>query len=128
MQACINPTKRLLFNALGLAISVIPVTVAIFSYFPLWIEREDASLISGISLLLAGLALVPMFKYVKRILSCASAPIMWLVVFVIFFCLSRIADEVTVISFVGFTTNLISAAMFKIAQRCGRENGNEGQS
>ena len=128
MQACINPTKRLLFNTLGLAISVIPVAVAIFSYFPLWIEREDASLVCGISLLLAGLAMVPMLKYIKHFLSSASAPIMWFLVFVIFFCLSRIADEVTVISFVGFTSNLIGAAMFKIAHRYGKENSNEGQS
>ena len=40
---------------------------------------------------------------------------MWFCAFVIFLILSRIADEVTVISFVGFVTNLIGAIFFRLA-------------
>lgn len=112
-----NHTKRLLFRALGLLISVIPVCVSIFSYFPLWISRRDSSLISGISLLLLCVALVPLYKYIKKALKSPSAPMMWFLSFVIFLLLSRIADEVTVISFVGFVTNLIGSVFFKIANK-----------
>ena len=42
---------------------------------------------------------------------------MWLVSFLIFFCLSRIADEMTVISFVGFVGNLIGALFFHLGRR-----------
>lgn len=117
MQTATNVSKRLLFNALGLIISVIPVTVAIFSYFPLWISRKDASLLSGVSLLLIAIAIVPLFKCFKQIFNSPSAPIMWLLVFILFLLLSKIAEEMTVISLVGFTTNLIGSFMFKIAKK-----------
>ena len=128
MQVEINPTKRLLFNALGIMISVIPVTVSIFSYFPLWITRKDASVLSGISLLLICLAIVPLFKYLKQFLHSPSTPIMWFISFIIFLILSKIADEMTVISFIGFTTNLIGMLFFKIARKYGKEEEDEGRT
>lgn len=112
-----NPAKRLLFNTLGIVVSVIPVTVTVFSYFPLWIEREDASILSGLSLVLFCAAIVPLFKYLKELFHTPSAPVMWLIFFIIFFLLSKIATEVTVISFVGFVTNLLGSLLFKLAKR-----------
>ncbi len=123
-----NPAKRLLFSSLGLAISIIPVVVATLSYFPLWLAREDASALSGICVLLIGAALVPMYKYLGRMLRSPSAPLMWFSVFVVFLLLSKIANEMTVISFVGFTTNLIGSVFFKLAERYGREDGREGRT
>lgn len=123
-----NPAKRLLFSSLGLAICIIPVTVATLSYFPLWLAREDASVLSGIAALLLCAALVPMYKYLRRLLRTPSAPLMWFAVFIVFFLLSKIANEMTVISFVGFTTNLIGSLFFKLAERYGREDGREGRT
>ena len=119
MKEQYNPQKQLLFRALGLLISIIPVSVSIFSYFPLWVARRDASLLSGLSLILICAALVPLYKYIKRALKSPSAPMMWFFAFIIFLLLSRIADEVTVISFVGFVTNLIGSVFFKLANRYG---------
>ena len=116
MNARNNPTKRLAFNALGLIFSVIPVSVAIFSYFPLWLAKDDASILSGLTLLLLTLAAVPMFKYVKEALRSASAPFMWFILFIIFFMLSKIANEITVISFVGFLSNVIGSIFFRMAR------------
>ena len=112
-----NPAKALCFSALGLFFSVIPATVAIFSYFPLWLKKNDASSLSGLTLLLLVLALVPLFKHVKEMLRSASAPLMWFILFAAFFLLSRIADEITVIAFVGFISNLIGALFFKLARK-----------
>ena len=41
----------------------------------------------------------------------------WLVLFVLFFMLSKIANEMTVISFVGFVSNVTGAILFYIAKR-----------
>ena len=68
-----NPAKRLFFNSLGLGICIIPVVVAILSYFPLWLAREDASVLSGLAVLLITAALVPMYKYLGSILRSPSA-------------------------------------------------------
>lgn len=128
MPARNNPAKRLALNVTGLMISIIPVTVSIFSYFPIWAKREDASLLSGISLLLLLAALVPFYKHVRHFLKSPSAPLMWFFSFVIFRLLSRIADEMTVISFVGFISNLIGATCFRLARKCESEDNNEGRT
>lgn len=111
-----NPTKRLFFNALGLAVSIIPVTAAILSYFPVWARRGDSSILSGISLVLVAIALVPLYKHVRAALRSPSAPLMWFFSFLLFLLLSRIADEMTVISFVGFVTNVLGSLCFKRAR------------
>ena len=119
--------KKLLFNGVGLFISVVPVLVAILSYFPEWQERKNGSLMAGFVLLLILLALVPLFNVIKAALRTPSAKALWFIMFVLFFALSRIADEMTVISFVGFVTNLVGAIFFKAAERVGRSGGaNEG--
>lgn len=112
----VNPTKRLFFNALGLAVSIIPVTAAILSYFPVWAKRGDSSILSGVSLVLVAIALVPLYKHVRAALRSPSAPLMWFFSFLVFLLLSRIADEMTVISFVGFVTNVIGSLCFKRAR------------
>lgn len=113
----VNPTKRLLFNALGLIVSVIPVTAAIISYFPVWARRGDASILSGMSLILVAIAMLPLYKHVRESLRSPSAPMMWFFSFLVFLLLSRIADEMTVISFVGFVTNVIGSLCFKRAKK-----------
>lgn len=46
-----------------------------------------------------------------------SVPIIWLITFLLFFALSRIADQVTVIAFSGFIGNLLGAVCFAFAKR-----------
>ena len=111
-----NHTRRLLFNALGLFFSVIPPAVSIFSYFPIWVAREDASVLSGLSLVLIIAALIPCYKYVKEALRTPTHPINTLPKFLVFMLLSSIAHEITVISFVGFVSNTVGAVFFKIAR------------
>ena len=106
-----------LFMLIGLTVSTLPVTAAIISYFPIWANRGTASVISGFSVFLLILAFVPAIKLVKRILSSPSAPLMWFIVFVIFFMLSEIAKDMTVISFVGFSGNLAGAFFFRLADK-----------
>ena len=43
---------------------------------------------------------------------------MWLFTFILFYTMSRIADEMTVISLVGAISNAIGAILFRIAGRC----------
>ena len=129
MKSRNNPALRLLFNSLGLGTCIIPVVVTIFSYFPLWIAREDASILSGFSILLVGAALVPMYKHLGRILRSPSSHTMWFIIFAVFFMLSKIADEMTVISFVGFISNLVGSFLFKLAKKFGMEAyGYEGRT
>lgn len=112
----INPTpRRIILFILGLMLCTVPVTVTILLYFPLWINEGSGAVISGFTLLLLPAALLPMWRSIKRLLRSPSAYTMWLIAFVIFFMLSKIANEMTVICFVGFVGNLIGAMLFKAA-------------
>ena len=115
----INP-KKAVFSALGLIFSVVPVFSLILLYFPLWNERGDGAVLSGFALLLILLAFAPLFRAVKSILNSPSAHTMWFVFFIIFFMLSKIADEMTVISFVGFIGNIIGSLFFRAARQADR--------
>lgn len=107
--------KPLLLRILGIALSTVPVFVSVISYFPLWREAGGGRLISGGALLLVILAWVPLFRFVKRLIASPSAYMMWLVIFLTFFMLSKIAEQMTVISFVGFVGNALGAVSFKLA-------------
>ena len=113
--------KRAFFNLIGITFSTTPTAVCILLYFPLWRERGIVATISGFTLLLLVLAAVPIFNLIKKALRSPSVPLMWFIVFVTFLALSSITDEMTVIGFVGFISNLIGAIFFRLAEGRHRE-------
>lgn len=118
-------TRAALLRATGLAFCTAPVVAATLLYFPLWKEKGSATVLSGFALLLIILSLVPFFNTLKRLLRSPAAHTMWFILFVIFFLLSKIASEMTVISFVGFLGNLIGALFFSAAKKRSARNGGE---
>ena len=117
-----NLKLRVLFYALGLIFCIAPPTVATLSFFPFWIGVGGAKVASGFVLLLGVIAHAPLVKAVKRLLKSEASYFMWLVLFVIFLVLEKIAFEMTVISFIGFIGNLIGAIFFKLSERYGVKN------
>lgn len=109
--------KYFALAALSVCISVIPVAAATLGCFPLWQQKGSAALLSGTALLLLIFASAPLFKLIKRAFASPSIPLVWLAFFLLFFTLRRIADEITVISLVGFISNSIGALLFKIASK-----------
>lgn len=108
--------KRTALRLIGLALSVIPPAVATLMYFPLWREKGAVSVVSGFAVLLLILAAVPAIRYIKERFKTPSAHVMWLLLFIIFLSLSKIADEMTVISFVGFLSNLTASFFFRLGR------------
>ena len=109
--------RTLLLNFTALAFSVIPPLIATVSYFPLFIAKGSGSVISGVALILTILSASPLLKFIKRILDSPSARTVWIVTFILFFVLGRIADEMTVIAFVGAVSNIIGSIFFALAKR-----------
>ena len=117
--------KPLILKGIGLIISILPPLLAVFSFFPIWKERGAEAMLSGISLFLILISAVPFFRAVKAALKSPSAPLIWFVLFVLFFSLSKIADDITVISFIGFVSNLAGALFFSLAKRFEVKKTNE---
>ena len=113
--------KRHALTLLGILVSVVPTAGAILLYFPVWKSAGAVSVVSGFGILLLTLASVPIFRIIKERFKSPSAHVMWLVLFILFFALSKIADQMVVISFVGFISNFISSFIFRAA----RSNKNE---
>ena len=120
-----NDKRRLVFSFLGLLISVVPTMLAVLSYFPVWQERGGGAMLSGFTLCLFLISALPAIRLFKRIFESPSAPLLWFIAFLLFSALSRIAREMTVISFVGFTSNLIGAYFFTMARKVVKRNENE---
>ncbi len=107
--------KSFVLYFIGLILCTAPVFCAVLAYFPAWIDRADGSAISGFFLLLLILAAAPIFKALRMIFHSPAVYVMWLLAFLLFFSLEKIAHEMTVISLVGFLSNLGGALFFKIA-------------
>lgn len=112
--------RAVVLKAIGLALCVLPVTACIFLYFPVWQARGGEVLLSGVALLLLMLATLPLYKVIKAALRSPASYTVWLIAFILFLLLSRIADEMVVISFTGFVGNALGAVCFKLAE--GRRN------
>ena len=110
--------KKPILRAAALAISILPSAITALLYFPLWAERGSGAVLSGFAAFLLLLSALPLYRLVKRLLSSPSVWVMWLFTFILFYTMSRIADEMTVISLVGAISNAIGAILFRIAGRC----------
>lgn len=108
--------KRHALTLLGALVSVIPPSAAILLYFPVWRSAGAVSVVSGFGILLLTLASVPIFRIIKERFKSPSAHVMWLVLFILFFALSRIADQMIIISFIGFVSNFIASFIFRAAR------------
>lgn len=117
-----TPNKRALslaLRALGVVLSILPPLICTLCYFPIWQAKGGEWVASGVTALLLILSALPLYKLFKRFLSSPSAYTVWLILFLIFLSLSRIADELTVISFVGFLSNLLGALCFRLGRYSG---------
>ena len=77
-------------------------------------------LFSGMTLLLLSFAALPLYNALKAFLRSPAAYTVWLIAFVLFLLLSRIADEMVVISFTGFVGNALGAICYRLAE--GKKN------
>ena len=114
--------KTALLYALGALCSTVPVAVAVLSYFPLWVARDSETAVSGLCLCLLLVSALPLLRVLRGAWKTPSVTVLWGILFLLFFALSRIADEVTAIALCGFISNLIGSLFFMLARRLKRES------
>lgn len=109
--------RRLMLKGLGIALSVLPPAIATLSYFPVWQNRGTGAVLSGFTAIVLLVCAIPIFKALRRLLASPSAWLSWLVIFIVFSALSSIAEEMVVISFIGFIFGAAGAICFKIGEK-----------
>lgn len=108
---------RFLLHSIGLLACVAPPILCTLSYFPLWREGGGEQLICGGTALLLIIAVIPFYKHIRKLLQSAASYVLWLIIFLFCFLMSKVIDEITVISFVGFAGNVLGALLMKISER-----------
>ncbi len=112
-------------HIIGFMLCILPPAICTLTYFPLWKAVGYEQCIAGGGALLLVLCLIPLYKLITRGFAKFSAYVMWLLLFLLFLALSKIADQMIVISFVGFVGNLLGAICFNIAGRLKGGKSNE---
>lgn len=109
--------KANILHIFGLLLCIAPPFVTVLRCFPVWVERSSAATISGTVLVLLIVCCIPFYKSLLSYIRSAATPVLWLLLFVFCYAFSAIADELTLISFVGMASNLVGAVLFKIEKR-----------
>lgn len=112
-----NKHTYLILHILGLISCILPPAAATLSYFPLWKSDGGGKTLAGGAVLLLIMSAYPLIKWIKRHISEISSYMLWLILFLLFFTLSKIAAEMTVICFAGFIGNSIGAVLFYLSKR-----------
>lgn len=116
MKESKTPTfAKYILHFLGILVCVLPPVICTLLYFPLWKSAGAEYVISGGTALLILLSIIPLYKFIRKLFESAASYILWLIIFLFCFLLSRVIAEVTVIAFVGFVSNLVGAVVLKIA-------------
>ena len=102
---------------IGFVLCVVPPAVCALTYFPLWKASGYASCLAGGAVIILAVCFVPIYKFISRVMKSYSSYVMWLILFLVFFTLSKIADQMTVISLVGFVSNVLGEVCMRIARR-----------
>ena len=108
-------------HILGLALCILPPAVCTLLYFPMWQSAGGGRAFSGVCAFFVIISALPLYKALKALFRSPASYVTWILIFLFCFFFSRIAEEATVISFVGALSNIVGAVLFRIAKR--RERG-----
>ena len=112
-----NKTKGTVLKISALAIDILVPLCATLSQFPLWVSRSAGATMSGITLVLILLSVIPLLRYIKRVFSSPSAWLMWTLSFIFFSALDSIIAELKIICFFGMIANLLGAFLYNLGKR-----------
>jgi hypothetical protein len=114
--------KHRLLYFTGMIFCILPAAAVIISEFPLWVEKGNSALASGIvlsasTLFLLSVAFTPLWRAILARLRSPAAFIMWGIMTFLFISVKNLIDSLILISFAGFAGNLIGAVFFELASR-----------
>lgn len=108
---------KFILHIIGFSLCILPPAICTLCYFPLWEIAGGGRTLAGGAALLLVLCFRPLLKLLRRILSSDSAYLLWLILYIVFTILERIAKEIAVISLIGFIGNALGAICFMIAKK-----------
>ena len=114
-------TKGKLIKAIALIIDVAVPLGATISQFPIWVERSAKATVSGLALLFILLSVLPFIRQIREYFKSPAVWVVWGVLFLVFYALSAIIDEMVIISFFGLLSNLLGELLYKYGEKIRKE-------
>ena len=111
---------NLCLHIIGLFFCIVPPALCTLFYFPLRKSAGGGAVLAGGCVLLLIICMIPAWKLALRLLRSPASYTVWLLLFLGFLLSSRIAEQMTVISFAGLIGNLVGAVFFKLSGRGGK--------
>lgn len=118
-----NKTKGRVLKASAVGIDVVAPLGATIAQFPIWVEQSAGATVSGLFIVMAFLCCIPFYKVIFKWLKSPSMPLLWTVIFVLLYALSRIIDQMLVVCVVGIISNLTGAVLYKAGVQIGDQDG-----
>lgn len=104
-------TKGTIIYYTGLVISILAPLVAAATQFPVWTENVDRGQIGGMFVFVALLCMIPLFNHLKIALKSPSSCLLWTIIFVCTWALSKIIQQLIIVSLVGTVANYVGALL-----------------
>lgn len=104
-------TKGTIIYYTGLVISILAPLVAAATQFPVWTENVDSGQVGGMFVFVALLCMIPLFNHLKIALKSPSSCLLWTIIFVCTWALSKIIQQLIIVSLVGTVANYVGALL-----------------
>ncbi len=117
MKSSKSSFASICLHILGVLFCFIPPAVCTLSFFPLFEEGGSEKRLAGLCALLLVICAIPLLRALKKRLTDIPSYFMWLSIFLLFLLLSRICEQMIIISLVGFISNLIGAFILSMSER-----------
>lgn len=104
--------KYLILSAFALLTCTVPSIVATVYFFPLWVSKGSETTVSGLSVLLLLLCIIPFVRTIKEALKSPDAKTVWFILLLLFWLIRTIVDEMVVICGVGFLSNVLGSLLY----------------
>lgn len=108
-----NRAKGIILQAGALLMCVGVPFVATVIQFPLFINKSAASTVSGLSVLILLICIVPLSKHVKAVMKSAAIPFVWTAIAVGLLAINSIVEEMIVVAVLGAVSNWIGAWLYR---------------
>lgn len=116
-------TKGNIIYYVGLAVSIAAPLIAAATQFPVWTENVEPTQIGGMFVFCAILCMIPLFNHFKLALKSPSSALLWSIMFIVTWALSKIIAQIVIVSLVGMISNIIGAILCGIGNHLRRPRG-----
>lgn len=112
-----NQVKGYLLHIASLVLSIGVPFIATIIQFPLFVQRSSTATVSGLSVLILLICIVPLIKHTNMMIKSASIPFVWTIVAVGLIALHSIVDEMIIVAVLGAISNWIGAFLYKVGTK-----------